>query len=133
MSEQLLTYRGYHGTVEYSLEDQVLYGKVIDIKSLISYEGVTIQELTEDFKGAVDDYLALCKEHGEKPEKPFSGSFNVRTTLKLHHKLVLYAQSHHLDKWETWNQLISDYYDSGNMEQLLAWTYDVGINGVDFS
>lgn len=106
MSEQLLTYRGYHGTVEYSLEDQVLYGKVIDIKSLISYEGATIKELTEDFKGAVDDYLALCKEHGEKPEKPFSGSFNVRTTPKLHHKLVLYAQSHHQSLNATVNEAI---------------------------
>ncbi|WP_251547833.1 Fic family protein [Limosilactobacillus caecicola] len=36
-----------------------------------------------------------------------------------------------LAKWGTWNQLISDYYDSGNVIPLLDWTYENGINGID--
>lgn len=95
MSQKLLSYKGYHGTVEYSLEDQILYGKVIDIQSLISYEGTTIAELTADFKGAIDDYLKLCKEHNEKPEKSFTGNFNIRISPQLHRQLALYAASHH--------------------------------------
>lgn len=38
-------------------------------KDLISYEGNTASELYEDFKGAVDDYLELCKNNGRKPHK----------------------------------------------------------------
>lgn len=94
MKKELLSYKGYHGTVEYSLEDQLLFGKVIDTKNLISYEGSTIEELTEDFKGAIDDYLDMCKEHGITPEKVFTGSFNVRISPELHHQLALYAKSH---------------------------------------
>lgn len=69
MTGKLLNYKGYHGTVEYSLKDQVLYGKVIDVNSLISYEGKDIPELEKDFKGAVDDYLAMCQKHDEKPRR----------------------------------------------------------------
>ncbi|MEK3641638.1 antitoxin HicB [Lactobacillus crispatus] len=34
-----LSYKGYYGSLEYSLEDDTLYGKVIDINGLLSYEG----------------------------------------------------------------------------------------------
>lgn len=92
--EELLTYKGYHGTVEYSLEDDILFGKVIDLKSLISYEGTTLKELQADFRGAIDDYLALCKAHHEKPQKAYTGTFNVRLTPQLHKSLALYAAQH---------------------------------------
>lgn len=95
MSQQLLSYKGFHGTVDYSLEDKILYGKVIDTRSLISYEGKTIEELTADFKDAVDDYLSMCEEHNETPEKSFTGNFNVRIDPQLHRELAIYSESHH--------------------------------------
>lgn len=57
-----MEYKGYIGSVEFSEEDCILYGKVMGIHSLISYEGETAKELLEDFHGAVDDYLTLYKE-----------------------------------------------------------------------
>lgn len=56
-----LQYKGFTGSVEFSEEDQLFYGSVIGTDSLISYEGSTMKELTEDFHNAVDDYLALCE------------------------------------------------------------------------
>ena len=35
-----------------------------------------------------------------------------------------------LDRWPNWNQLISEFYFSGDMEELKQWTYDNGIQGV---
>lgn len=35
-----------------------------------------------------------------------------------------------VDKWSTWNQLIADYYHSGNMDKLKQWTYDNGVQGI---
>ena len=35
-----------------------------------------------------------------------------------------------LDRWPKWNQLISEFYFSGDMEELKQWTYDYGIQGV---
>jgi predicted HicB family RNase H-like nuclease len=60
----LLEYKGYYDTVEYSAADNVLFGKVIGVNSLISYESETIESLNNDFKAAVDDYLSLCAEKG---------------------------------------------------------------------
>jgi predicted HicB family RNase H-like nuclease len=56
-----MEYKGYTGTVEFSENDGVFYGKVQGIRSLISYEGATIDDLTADFRKSVDDYLIACK------------------------------------------------------------------------
>lgn len=94
-SNQYMKYKGYEGSIEYTLEDKILFGKVQGIKSLISYQGNTIDELENDFHGAVDDYLESCKEDHIEPEKPFKGNFNVRIDPKLHEKLANYAVSKH--------------------------------------
>ena len=59
-----IEYKGYIGSVEFSETDKVFFGKVMGIRTLISYEGTTAQELIEDFHGAVDDYLELCQAEG---------------------------------------------------------------------
>ncbi|MEM8940362.1 MAG: type II toxin-antitoxin system HicB family antitoxin [Bacteroidota bacterium] len=86
-----LEYKGYTGSIEYSSEDNLLYGKVLGIRGLISYEGETGKLLEDDFKEAVDVYLADCKDVGKTPEKPFKGSFNVRIPASLHQKAALLA------------------------------------------
>ena len=80
-----LKYKGYTGSVEYSEEDKCLFGKVQGMsKDSITYEGQTVEELTKDFEGAVDDYLALCEEKGVQPRKPYTGVLNVRLTPEIH-------------------------------------------------
>jgi predicted HicB family RNase H-like nuclease len=86
-----LEYKGYTGSIEYSKEDDLLYGKVLGVKGLISYEGQTGHELETDFKEAIDTYLADCMRDDTAPEKPFKGSFNVRISPKLHQKAALLA------------------------------------------
>jgi predicted HicB family RNase H-like nuclease len=90
----LLTYKNYNGTVEYSKEDGCLYGKVVGIKSLLSYEGNSIQELEKDFQTVVDEYTADCKERGIEPEQPYKGTFNVRISPELHRTIAVYAMEH---------------------------------------
>ena len=89
-----IEYKGYIGSVEFSEEDGVFFGKVQGIKSLISYEGTNAVELVEDFHGAVDEYLAMCKEENVEPEIAYKGSFNVRLSGDLHRRAALYAMSH---------------------------------------
>ncbi len=86
-----LEYKGYTGSIEYSKEDDLLYGRVLGIKGLISFEGKTGNELESDFKEAIDTYFADCKSEGTAPEKPFKGSFNVRVSPKLHQSAALLA------------------------------------------
>lgn len=86
-----LEYKGYTGSIEYSKEDGQLYGKVLGIRGLISYEGDTGKKLEADFMEAIDAYLADCKQDHVSPEKPFKGSFNVRISPELHRKAALLA------------------------------------------
>lgn len=68
--------------------DAVFFGKVLGIRSLISYEGESAEELIKDFHSAVDDYLQECKDEGEKPETSYKRSFNVRIGSELHKQAV---------------------------------------------
>ena len=54
-----LSYKGFAGSVEFSEEDNLYFGKILGITGLISYEGETYDELISDFQGAVDDYMDL--------------------------------------------------------------------------
>lgn len=64
-----MNYKGYIGSVEFSEEDNVFYGKAQGIHSLISYEGTNVNELASDFHSAVDEYLESCRQDGTKSEK----------------------------------------------------------------
>lgn len=86
-----MQYKDYLGSVEFSEEDGLFFGKVLGIRSLVSYEGRTATELVKDFHGAVNDYLALCKQGGREPEKAYRGSFNVRISPELHKQAVIAA------------------------------------------
>jgi len=89
-----MEYKGYVGSVEFSEEDGLFYGKVMGIRALISYEGTTAHELIDDFHGAVEDYLALCEAEGKEPEKAYKGSFNVRISPELHKQAAIFATTH---------------------------------------
>lgn len=65
--ENYLKYEGYIGSVKYSNDDKILYGKVIGISDLISYEGNSISELEKNFNESVEDYLETCKELNKVP------------------------------------------------------------------
>ena len=91
-----MEYKGYLGSVEFSEEDALFYGKVLGIRALISYEGTNAAELVADFHGAVDDYLELCAQSGTEPEKAYKGSFNVRISPELHKQAVIAAMSHNM-------------------------------------
>ncbi|WP_209328776.1 type II toxin-antitoxin system HicB family antitoxin [Lunatimonas salinarum] len=86
-----LEYKGYTGSIEYSPEDSLLYGRVLGIRGLISYEGETGKLLEEGFREAIDAYLDDCKKEGKRPEMPFKGSFNVRIPATLHQSAAILA------------------------------------------
>lgn len=89
----LLEYKGYYGTAETSVEDECLAGSVLHVRDKIVYFGETFPELRENFHKAVDDYLEFCNEVGKDPDKPFSGTFNVRLGKDLHREVAVKARA----------------------------------------
>lgn len=53
-----LSHRGYTGSVEYSAEDKIYFGKILHIADLVSYEAETPSKLQIEFEDAVDDYIS---------------------------------------------------------------------------
>lgn len=100
----ILKYKDFIGTVAYSEEDDVFFGKIEGINGLVNFEGTSVAELKKAFHQAVDDYLAYCEEHNLKPEKSYTGVLNVRLSPEIHRKIALLAQS----SGKTINSLIKD-------------------------
>lgn len=92
--KNFMEYKDYTGSVRYSDEDEVFYGKVMFIPDLVNYEGTDVKSLKKSFHEAVDDYLETCSQLGKKPARPCKGSFNVRMPEELHRRAVVYAEAH---------------------------------------
>lgn len=90
--KNVLEYKGYFGSVEYSGDDEVFFGKLLGIKALVLFEGQSVNELKSAFYEAVDDYIETCKEIKTEPEKPFKGSLNIRIGRELHQKAAITAE-----------------------------------------
>lgn len=89
----MFKYRGYFGSVEHSIEDMTLHGKIECITDIVSYEAETMHDLKAAFEAAVDDYLETCAFLNKSPDKPMSGTFNVRIGEDLHKAAYLKAKS----------------------------------------
>jgi predicted HicB family RNase H-like nuclease len=55
MKSKCFEYKGYSGTVEASIEDGVLHGKILFVSDLVTYEADTVTALKSEFEAAVDD------------------------------------------------------------------------------
>lgn len=86
-----LKYNDFIGSVHFSADDEVFFGKIEGINDLVTFEGKTVTKLKKAFKEAVDDYLILCAESGKQALKSFKGSFNVRLNPELHSKIFEFA------------------------------------------
>jgi len=103
----MMRYKGYLGRVEYDDQAKLFHGEVIGLKDIITFQGTTVKELEKAFKASVDDYFAWCKERGEKPERSYSGTFNVRTTPDIHAHLAIEAANRGISLNELINEKLS--------------------------
>jgi len=99
-----LKYKDFIGSVHFSSEDEIFYGKIEGINDLITFEGNSVRKLKAAFKEAVIDYIELCGQAGKEIFKSFKGSFNVRVKPQLHSKAFELA----LLEGKTLNQFIKE-------------------------
>ena len=88
----MMKYKGYYGVVQYDDEAKIFHGEVVNTRTVITFQGTTVDEIEQAFRDSVDDYLDWCKERGKEPEKPFSGKFVLRIPPELHRQLNLKAK-----------------------------------------
>ena len=88
-----MQYKGYVAKIEYSEEDGCFIGHIIGIRDIITFEGMSVDEIREDFHKAVDFYLETCAKRREEPNKPYSGKVFLRMTPQLHAHIAAQARA----------------------------------------
>ena len=98
-----MSHKGYTARVEYDERDNIFVGRILGIRSIISFHGETVAELRGEFEHAVKDYLAECKKEGVAPVKPASGKLLLRVTPEIHGRALVAAQAagKSLNQWAT--------------------------------
>ena len=84
----MLKFKNYLGVVEYDDIGKIFTGEVVGIRSVITFQGRTPEELEQSFRNSIDLYLEMCAEDGISPEKSYSGRFNVRIPPQLHREIA---------------------------------------------
>lgn len=62
----LIAYKGFKGSVEYSAEDDCLFGKIVGVNDLISYEAQDLPGIKKAFEEAVEEYIGILEERKPK-------------------------------------------------------------------
>lgn len=98
-----MSYLGYTARIEFDERDSIFVGRVLGLRSIISFHGQTVEELRGQFAAAMDDYVADCEEQGVTPEKPASGKLLLRVTPEIHSQALIKAQAtgKSLNQWAT--------------------------------
>ena len=89
----MLDYKGYHATVEYRPDDNLLFGRVLDLGDTVVFEVKRAADVQAAFQGAVDEPLDFCALKGKDPSRLFSSLFNLRLTPDLHHAAAIAVEA----------------------------------------
>jgi predicted HicB family RNase H-like nuclease len=73
----ILEYRDYLGDVEYDTNNQIFSGEVNNLRTVIAFQGRTMDELVASFNQSIDLYIWMCTMDGISPEKPSYDGFDV--------------------------------------------------------
>lgn len=107
----ILEYKGYIASVEFSSDDMCLFGKIEHINDLILFDGKDPSEIAAAFHDAVDSYLAFCEERGTEPNQSFKGTFNIRPGVALHRKAAVEAKRRGMSLNDLVSKAIESYLE----------------------
>lgn len=88
-----MTYGGYTARIDFDDRDSIFIGRILGIRTVVSFHGDTVADLRAAFIAAVDDFLADCRERGIPPEKPASGKLMLRVPPAVHGAALIAAQA----------------------------------------
>ena len=93
MLNNLLTYKGYFARITYDDSADAFHGRVIGIRDVIDFYGRDPDELRQELAASIEDYLELCAEEGQAPEKTWQGKLTGRMNDDLRRRLTVAAEA----------------------------------------
>ena len=89
----MMSYKGYQAAITYDDEAEVFHGDVVGTRDVIFFEATSVEELKKEFQFSIDDYLSMCAEQGQSPDKPFSGKIPLRVSAEVHRAATAAAKA----------------------------------------
>ena len=98
-----MQHKGYTARIDYDERDNILVGRVLGIRAIISFHGETVSEVRREFETAIEDFLNDCQDQGIEPEKPASGKLMLRVPPQVHGAALVAAEAagKSLNQWAT--------------------------------
>ena len=98
-----MNHRGYTARIEFDERDNIFVGRVLGLRTMISFHGETVKELRKQFAAALDEFLRDCEQQGVRPEKPASGRILLRIPPEVHGAALVAAKAAGkcLNQWAT--------------------------------
>jgi predicted HicB family RNase H-like nuclease len=90
----VLSYKGFIGSVHFSSHDDVFFGKVEGINDLITFEGDSVNELKTAFRYVIDEHIKDCEKENIQIETGYNGSLHLELTPDLHRRAAIIAKAH---------------------------------------
>jgi predicted HicB family RNase H-like nuclease len=88
-----LSYKGYTARIDFDARDHIFVGRILGLRSIVSFHASSVRELTKEFHTAIEDYLSDCQASGIFPEKPASGRLMLRIPSEVHGIALVAAQA----------------------------------------
>ena len=97
----MMEYKGYQAAYENDDEEGIFYARVVNIADFILFEADTMEQLYEEFRVSIDDYLAWCAEDGKEPDKPFTKGIRIKMSETIYNaaEAAAKADGKGLDAW----------------------------------
>ena len=78
------SYKGYQAKYEWDEDGKFYHGQIANLTDIVTFHAKTLDKLKKEMVISVEDYLEFCQEEGKEPERPYSGTFNVRIKPEVH-------------------------------------------------
>ena len=98
-----MSHKGYTARVEYDERDNIFVGRILGIRSIISFHGETVSELRVGVRARSQGVPGPVQRPGIHPEKPASGKLLLRVPPEVHGRALVAAQAagKSLNQWAT--------------------------------
>ena len=97
----MMEYKGYQASYKFDEEEGEFIGDVVNIDDIIFFYGDTVEQLNEEFRFSINDYLAACAEKGREPDKPFTKGIRIKLSETVYNAVEAAAKADgkNLDMW----------------------------------
>ena len=83
----ILSFKGFIGSVEIDLKNKILFGQVQGIHDVVKYSSPTTIGIKQEFQFSVKKYISSCKALGKRCTQIQNGFIRLNITPDLHQKI----------------------------------------------